>query len=64
MKGKKTIKPIQRDAGKVVSVRIKTEMAEALKIIGNGKTATAINNVLDTFKEEIYQAAKNAKKAS
>ncbi len=62
---KKHIKPVIKiTGGHTIAVRIQPEMYAALKIIGSGKMATAINTVLDTYKEEIFNAAEKTKEAS
>ena len=49
--------------GTAIMVYVDTSMAEAVKIIGGGKTASGLRHILKTYENEIYNAAKNPKKA-
>lgn len=49
---------------KNILVKVDEKLAKAIKVIGNGKYASGINQILNTFDKEIYKAAEDAEKAS
>jgi hypothetical protein len=54
--------PYRKDPGHPVMVRLPPEMYEAVKILGGGRMAPGIINILNAFEEQILDSAKAASK--
>jgi hypothetical protein len=64
----KTLKPLPGNRtikdGQRIMIYVRPCLADAIKILGDGKMARGVRNILDTFEEEIFKAAAKAKKVS
>lgn len=54
-------KPVGREV--IITFSLGRDLVEDLRVIGGGKLAPGIRNILESYEKEIKQAAKDARKA-
>lgn len=56
----KKLEPVKRLKKTPVMVFLDDEILKAVKVLGGTKAATGMNNIMESFREEIMEAAKKA----